>query len=69
MTINGRKVKDNLTAEQLAKLAEYGSIDFKSAGAVRKPVIGQPASCHGTPIAIRIAGPMATPQARMKLDQ
>jgi hypothetical protein len=36
MTINGRKVKDNLTPEQLAKLQEYGAVDFKSAGATRK---------------------------------
>jgi hypothetical protein len=34
--MNGRKVRSDITAEQLAKLQEYGSIDFKSAGATRK---------------------------------
>jgi len=30
-----RKVRDNLTAEEKARLEKYGSIEFKSAGAVR----------------------------------
>jgi hypothetical protein len=34
--VNGRKLRTDLTAEQLAKLQEFGAIDFKSAGAVRK---------------------------------
>jgi hypothetical protein len=36
MTINGRKIKENLTAEQIENLQKYGAIKFKSAGAVRK---------------------------------
>jgi hypothetical protein len=36
MTINGRKVRDNLTAEEIARLEKYGAVEFKSAGAIRK---------------------------------
>jgi hypothetical protein len=32
----GRKIRDDLTAEEKARLEKYGSIDFKSAGATRK---------------------------------
>jgi hypothetical protein len=31
-----RKVRENLTAEEKARLEKYGAIDFKSAGATRK---------------------------------
>ena len=31
-----RKVRENLTAEEKARLEKYGAIEFKSAGAVRK---------------------------------
>ena len=31
-----RKTRENLTAEEKARLEKYGSIDFKSAGATRK---------------------------------
>jgi hypothetical protein len=31
-----RKVRSNLTAEEKERLEKYGSIEFKSAGAVRK---------------------------------
>jgi len=36
MTQETRKVRSDITAEQLAKLQEFGAIDFKSAGATRK---------------------------------
>jgi hypothetical protein len=36
MTQNGRKIRDNLTAEEKARLEKYGAIEFKSAGATRK---------------------------------
>jgi hypothetical protein len=32
----GRKIRADLTAEEKARLAKYGSIEFKSAGATRK---------------------------------
>jgi hypothetical protein len=31
-----RKLREDLTAEELKRLKEYGSIEFKSAGATRK---------------------------------
>ena len=31
-----RKLRDDLTAEEKARLEKYGAIDFKSAGATRK---------------------------------
>jgi hypothetical protein len=31
-----RKIRQDLTAEEKARLEKYGSIDFKSAGATRK---------------------------------
>jgi hypothetical protein len=31
-----RKVRDNLTAEERERLEKYGSLEFKSAGAVRQ---------------------------------
>jgi hypothetical protein len=33
---SGRKIRTNLTKEELERLEKYGSIDFKSAGATRK---------------------------------
>ncbi len=36
MTQETRKVRSDIAAEQLAKLQEFGAIDFKSAGATRK---------------------------------
>jgi hypothetical protein len=31
-----RKLRDDLTKEELERLQKYGSIDFKSAGAVKR---------------------------------
>jgi len=31
-----RKVRDNLTEEEKARLEKFGSLEFKSAGATRK---------------------------------
>jgi hypothetical protein len=31
-----RKVRDDLTAGEIERLAKYGSVEFKSAGATRK---------------------------------
>ncbi len=31
-----RKIRENLTKEERERLEKYGSIDFKSAGAIRK---------------------------------
>jgi hypothetical protein len=31
-----RKVRENLTAEEIKRLQEFGSIEFKSAGQVRQ---------------------------------
>jgi hypothetical protein len=31
-----RKIRQDLTAEELERLAKYGAIEFKSAGAVRQ---------------------------------
>ena len=31
-----RKIRENLTAEEKARLEKFGAIDFKSAGATRK---------------------------------
>jgi hypothetical protein len=36
MTHNGRKVRADLSKEEIERLQKYGSVDFKSAGAVRK---------------------------------
>jgi hypothetical protein len=36
MNTQPRKTRDNLTAEEKERLAKYGAIDFKSAGATRK---------------------------------
>jgi hypothetical protein len=30
------KIRENLSAEEIKRLQQYGSIDFKSAGATRK---------------------------------
>jgi hypothetical protein len=32
----GRKIRQDLTTEELERLQRYGSIEFKSAGAVRQ---------------------------------
>ncbi len=34
--VNGRKVRSDLTKEEIERLEKYGSVDFKSAGTVRK---------------------------------
>jgi hypothetical protein len=36
MTINGRKIKDNLTEQQIENLKKYGALNFQSAGQTRK---------------------------------
>jgi hypothetical protein len=36
MEKTGRKVRENLTAEEKERLEKYGSVYFKSAGATRK---------------------------------
>jgi hypothetical protein len=33
-----RKTRDNLTTEEKERLAKYGTLDFKSAGATRRQV-------------------------------
>jgi hypothetical protein len=51
MEQKSRKIRDNLTAEERARLEKYGAIEFKSAGATRQkwdePRSGSPQGLKG----------------------